>query len=373
MNIALLVPGGVDRSGVERVIPALLWLIERLTRRHTVRVFTLRQERAPSTWELLGARVHNVGTDGGWRRRLFASIAQEHRLVPFDVVHAFWGGMGAFAAIAGWRHRIPVLVHLAGGELVAIREIEYGGRRTVRGRLAMRLAAAGARRVTVASAPMQELAARHGIASERIPLGVALDRWPVGAPRRRDPSRPARLLHVGDLNPVKDHRTLLTAAAHLRDAGVEFQLDLVGCDTMNGAVQRMIGALGIDAVAKWHGALGRDALRALVDEAHLLLISSRHEAGPVAMLEAAVAGVPTVGTAVGHVTEWAPTSAVAVPVGDGMALAREAAALLADEPRRLALALEAMRKATTFDADFTAERFESIYQELASEFVRPAQ
>ena len=35
--------------------------------------------------------------------------------------------------------------------------------------------------------------------------------------------------------------------------------------------------------------------------ADLFWLTSRHEAGPVAVLEAAVAGVPTVGTAVGQV------------------------------------------------------------------------
>ena len=32
MKVAILTPGGVDRSGTERVIPCLLWLIERLVR-----------------------------------------------------------------------------------------------------------------------------------------------------------------------------------------------------------------------------------------------------------------------------------------------------------------------------------------------------
>jgi glycosyltransferase involved in cell wall biosynthesis len=45
-------------------------------------------------------------------------------------------------------------------------------------------------------------------------------------------------------------------------------------------------------------------LRPIVEAADLMILSSCHEAGPLVMLEAAVAGVPTVGTAVGHIREW---------------------------------------------------------------------
>jgi glycosyltransferase involved in cell wall biosynthesis len=280
-------------------------------------------------------------------------------------VHAIFGGAGAYAALVGARHRLPVLLHLAGAEPVTLDDIGYGMRLTTRGRLAFRLATRQARRVTAATPYMQALAARLGVATELVPLGVALDRWPVRAPRPRDPSRPARLLHVGDLRPVKDQDTLLRAAARLHASGVAFTLDVAGVDTTGGALQRSEAARRVSDVTRWHGLLGRAPLRALVEQADALLVTSRHEAGPLAVLEAAVAGVPTVGTAVGHVAEWAPDAAVAVPVGDDAALADATAALLADEPRRLALAAEAQRRATRHDADFTAQRFERLYEEMA--------
>ncbi len=364
MKLALLTPGGVDRSGVDRCVPALLWLIERLARRHQVHVFAFAQEPDPARWELLGARVHNIGTSGARRRRFLEWFVAEHRVGPFDLVHGFWAGSGAYAALLGWRHRLPVMLHLAGGELIALRDIDYGGRCTLKGRLAGRIALAAADQVTVASAGMQRLAAAFGVHAEPVPLGVALDRWPVRQPRSREPSGPARLLHIGDLRPVKDQATLLAAAAELRAAGVAFTLDLAGLDTMNGAMQRLAEQLDLTSVLRWHGALRRDALRALVEEAELLLVSSRHEAGPLVVLEAAVAGVPTVGTAVGHIADWAPEAAVAVPVGDARGLAAAVRALLADEPWRLALAHQAQRLAIRYDADFTAARFERMYQEL---------
>ena len=48
--------------------------------------------------------------------------------------------------------------------------------------------------------------------------------------------------------------------------------------------------------------------------ADLLLVTSRREAVPIALLEAAVARVPAVGTAVGHLVEWSPYACHAVPV-----------------------------------------------------------
>jgi len=107
-------------------------------------------------------------------------------------------------------------------------------------------------------------------------------------------------------------------------------------------------------------------LRALVAAADLMIMASRHEAGPVAMLEAAVVGVPTVGTAVGHIAEWAPSAATSVAVGDAAALARAIRMLLAQEEDRLHIACEARRRATREDADYTARRIQALYQRLAA-------
>src|SRR5262245_918213 len=98
MKIAMVLPGGVDRSGVDRVVPCLLWLIERLGRHHDVHVFATRQEDEAGTWELLGARVHNIGGTSGTLRRLLPRFKREHRTARFDVVHAFFGVCGTYAA-----------------------------------------------------------------------------------------------------------------------------------------------------------------------------------------------------------------------------------------------------------------------------------
>jgi glycosyltransferase involved in cell wall biosynthesis len=366
VKIALVVPGGVDRSGEYRVIPALLALIGRLSLQDEVHVFSLRQETRPASWNLAGARIHNIGA-GHTRVRAVRAICAEHRSAAFHVVHAIWSGdPGLVAVLAAKLLRLPSLIHVAGGELVALAEIGYGGRLTWKGRLREALMLRAATVVTAASAAMIEALAKLGIAAKRMPLGVDLDVWPPREPVRRNVNEPARLIHAASLNRVKDQPTLLRALASLAQAGLRFEMDIVGEDTLQGEIQALSARLGLCGRVRFLGFLPHRTLLPLMQRAHLMMISSRHEAGPLAVLEAGVAGVPTVGTAVGHVAEWAPAAAAAVPVGDWGALAHATLAVLGDEERRLRLAREAWRRATQQDADYTARGFRSIYAALTA-------
>jgi glycosyltransferase involved in cell wall biosynthesis len=364
VKVALIVPGGVGRTPPRRVIPALMGLVQRLARQCEVHVFALHQEPHPSRYQVGGASIHTMGhRHAGWRA--LAAIVREHRRGAFDLLHAFWAaGPGRVAVCAGWLLRRPVLVHVTGGELIALDDIEYGGQRTVRGRLNVKLALSGATQITVPSTPMQEAAVRLGYRTIRLPLGVDRATWPVRPPRPRDVSRPARLLHVASLNRVKDQETLLRAGAVLAKQGIPFAMDIVGADTLNGEIERLAVSLGVSNCVTFHGVLPREQLRLLFEGADLLVMSSRHEADPVVVLEAAIAGVPTVGTAVGHILEWTPHAAVAVPVRDYEALARETAALLAEDARRVGIAAAAQARAIEQDADWTSREVSRLYEHL---------
>jgi glycosyltransferase involved in cell wall biosynthesis len=364
MRIALVVPGGVDRSLEYRVIPALLALIGRLAINHDVQVFALYQEAVPGEWHAAGAHIRNVGSKHTVSRAIRA-IRTEHHRAPFDLVHSIWSGWsGLIAVLSGRLLRVPSVIHVAGGELVSLAEIGYGGRLKWHGRMRESWNLRAAAAVTAASAPIIDTLSQLGVAAQRIPLGVDLTAWPPRDPVPRDPSRPARFIHVASLNRVKDQTTLLRALASLMRSGLNFEMKIVGEDTLNGEIQSIAAELGLSERVKFLGFLPQRRLRPVVEAADLMILSSRHEAGPLAMLEAAVAGVPTVGTAVGHIQEWSPAATACVPVGDSARLAETIGQLLEDEDLRLRLAREALRRATSEDANYTAERFQRLYETL---------
>ncbi len=366
MRIALVVPGGVDRSGEYRVIPAVIALIRQLSRRHEVHVFALTQEVAAGEWTLAGGCVHNIGFKQT-RRRAVRAICALHAAAPVDVVHAIWSGSsGLIAVVAATLLRIPSLIHVAGGELVALPEIGYGGGLSWRGRLREALVLRGTSAVTAASAPIIESLSALGIRATRVPLGVDLDVWPPRDPVRRDPTSCARLLHVASLNEVKDQRMLMRALELLAKSGVRFEMDIVGEDVLHGEIQALARQFDLAERVHFRGFLPQRELRPFMERADLHIVSSRHETGPLVVLEAAVVGVPTVGTAVGHVAEWAPHAALSVAVGDWSSLATAIGQLLQDETRRLQLAREALARAVREDAAYTAARFENLYANLTS-------
>ncbi len=359
MRIAFVAAGGFDPSGRERVVPTLLALVGALARRHDVHVFVLRYHASPRTYPLGGATVHDLGRPGRWLDD-WRALGQAMREVGrFDRVHGYLATpAGLAAALAGRTLGVPSIVTLDSGELVSLPERRYGLQRTWRGRLAVRLACRLASRVTVCSEYMRDLARLHGLDVVVVPFGVDAARF-ARVPRPPD-GPPWRLLQVASLNPVKDQRTLIDAVVALRRRGLEIELDLVGEDTMNGAIVRHAAALGLADRVHPHGYRPNDEVPGFLGRAQLYVQSSRHEAAGASVLEAAVAGVPVVGTAVGYVRDWDGTRAAAVPPGHPEALAVAIEELLASRAERRRLSANARVWAIAHDARSTADTLEAL-------------
>jgi glycosyltransferase involved in cell wall biosynthesis len=367
MKIGLVVSGGVDRGGRERVVPALLWLIEALARRHQLHVFVLDYYPEPCSYELLGATVHDLGRVRGLRgtrrfriqRRLAAALAATG---PFDVLHAYWGmPAGVVTARLSRSIETPVVATFDSGEFVHLDDIGYGLQRRWIDRRALRAAMREASAITVPTVYMQRLAECHDGHPVVIPIGVNVTCFP---PADRAEGPPWRLVRVGSLNRVKDYPTLLRALAHLSARVLDVHLDIAGEDTLGGEIQALADRLGLGPRVTFHGAQATDHVARLYERAHLNIVSSRHESANVTVLEAACTGLATVGTSVGYVADWHPHAAIAVPAQDPLALAEAIEQALRDPGRRDRIGRTARAWAVAHDAEWTARQFERLYADL---------
>ncbi len=369
MRIAYVVPGGVDPPDGDRIIPFVHHLVRTMTERHDVTVVAVGHDTVEREWTLFGAPVVNVPIGDHGK----ADIARVLAAVPGaaarhgrpDVVHGLWANLPGLAAMTtGKRFRVPSIVSVCGGELASVPSIAYGGGlRSGTRRLAL-TALRSATATTVATEWMRDHVLAAGApVTEVVPLGA--DRA-VFDTVEAVPT-PGRLVHVAGLNRVKDQDLLLRAFAVAVEREPTLTLTIAGGDTLDGHHRRLADELHIADRLEFLGHVPHAGLAQVLRGADVHVLTSHHDAGPIAVVEAAMAGVPTVGTAVGHVADFAALTApaaVAVDGRDPATLATAIVDLVTDRARRDAQAAAARTWSTRHDATFTADTFDQLYRRL---------
>lgn len=369
MKIALIVPGGLHPSGEKEVVPSWLALFERLATVHEIHAFALRHLNEPTTYQLRGFTVHDLGRPSlpfgitRWaEERALRFALDEHG--PFDLIHGFFADpAGRLAARAGRRLGIPSVVTCDSGEFVAMPEIDYGSQRTTRGKQIVAEACELATRVHVCTQFMAALARANGVEATVFPLS-SVSNTSFAPITPRTSGGPFCLIQVASLSRVKSQRLLLDALAIVASK-IDVHLDLVGEDTLEGELQRHAAAIGVDARVTFRGFLTQPRVLDRLRHADLYVQSSLHEAAGVSILEAAAAGIPAVGTDAGYISDWSPHMATAIQAPTAAALADAILAARAHPDRQRQIATAARDYALAHDAAFTAARFDELYRSLA--------
>ena len=136
------------------------------------------------------------------------------------------------------------------------------------------------------------------------------------------------LIHIANLRPVKDQRTLLQAAALLHESGTAFQLWLVGSGPEEKRLHRLAQAFGLGDTIRFLG--HRDDIPTLLSAADICLLTSRNEGLPGVILEAMASGLPVVATSVGGIPEVVRhgETGLLAPAGAPQQIAAHLAALI---------------------------------------------
>jgi glycosyltransferase involved in cell wall biosynthesis len=279
---------------------------------------------------------------------------------------------GFMATVAGRLLRVPSLASVGGVEVVGLPQIGVGGLLTWRGRILSRFVLNRAGLVTGGSR-YALTHARH-VASRRTrgafrfaPLPVNTELYAPRCDASGADGGVLRLLHVANLNAVKDQTTLLRAFAILHRTQPAATLRIVGADPagLRAGLEQVANALDISHALTFSGILPQHELPGVYQEADAFVLSSRYESQGMVVLEAAASGVVTAGTAVGVVPDLSPEAAIATPVGDAAGLAHALLRLAGDPALRQVMGQAALaRVRSDYAYAPAAQRFVNIYAEL---------
>ena len=282
------------------------------------------------------------------------------------------GALGRLAALSLPRRLRPRLVHTFHGHVLQ----GYFGSAEQRGFLALERRLARYSDALVAVSPevrdeLVDLGVGRPEQYRVVPVGLNLNQYSrvaeregqVGALRTSLGLPGSAFLAgvVGRLVPIKDHATLLEALAAVPDV----HLAVIGDGELRSSLHRLAAELGVAERAHFTG-WWADMPGALED-LDLVVLSSRNEGTPLALVEAAAAGRPVLATDVGgvrHVVEDG-VSGWLCRAGDALGLAERMRAL-AKEPSLGRAAGQQGRRlvAPRFGIERTVALHRQLYREL---------
>lgn len=173
-------------------------------------------------------------------------------------------------------------------------------------------------------------------------------------------------LAVGHLAVRKDYPTLLRALHLLRARPAPWKLFIVGSGTLEEPLRALAAELGLAERVRFMG-FRKDAAQ-LVHAADGLVMSSSMEGTPNALMEAMLAGKPTVGTRVGGIPELLEdgVNGYLVPPADPAALAGAMARLMdTDEGERARMGERGRaRVMARHDLGAVVEQWDELFREL---------
>ena len=169
---------------------------------------------------------------------------------------------------------------------------------------------------------------------------------------------------VGRLEPVKGHRYLVDAFAHLAPRFPDLYLALIGDGELAPALRDLVGRAGLADRVRFLG--WRDDTPALLHALDLFVFPSLNEGMGRALVEAMAAGCPVVASRAGGIPEVLADgeAGLLVESGDALALARGIETLLLAPALRARLAEAGRQRAQRYSLDVMRERIASLYREL---------
>jgi glycosyltransferase involved in cell wall biosynthesis len=273
-----------------------------------------------------GLPFQSVTVAGRFSRSLVGEIRRMLHDTHCDLLHTTGYKADIHGGLAtGWGRRIPVVSTVHGWLFRPDLKEQFYGWLNVR---ALRRFS----RVITLSHHYEQMLLQRGVPRERlvrIPSGLDTSAFPPGP--WPEPGTPYTFGIAGRLSEEKNHALFLRAARRVLDAGVAARFLIAGDGPLSSALASRIAQLGLESIVSRAGFIPREEFLSRV---HAVVLCSRVENLPYAVLEAMAWGRPVVATRVGGLPDLVEEGVTGwlVPPEDEEALA-DRLVQLARDPR----------------------------------------
>jgi glycosyltransferase involved in cell wall biosynthesis len=216
----------------------------------------------------------------------------------YNVLYSFWGyPTGLATVIVGKLFNIPSLINILGAETANLPEIKYGYLRKPLDRKLVLWTCQNASKLIAVSAYQANILKMYGIERDVqiIPWGVDENFF---YPVFNNLNYPLKILHVANLNEVKDQDTLIRAFQIIRNH-IPSVLKIVGPDFLKGKIQELVLSLKLQNDLEFIGFVPHKDILKYFHWADAFMLTSLSEGQNNSITEAMMCGLLPIGTPVG--------------------------------------------------------------------------
>ena len=287
------------------------------------------------------------------------------------IVHTHTAKAGFLGRLAARRAGVPIIVHTFHGHV--LRGYFSLPKEWLFVQAERSLAKVTTRLITVSAQVRDELLARGiGRAEQFEVIRLGFDLTPFATCEQRAGTirnelgltRATRVVAiVARLVPIKAHEVFLEMAVRVTATIPDVVFLVVGDGERRAELEQLARTLGIHEKTRFLG--WRADLDRVYADCDVVVLTSRNEGSPVALIEAMASGRPVVATRVGGVEELVGEVGLLADVDDSAALARAVSQLLADPERASRLGQAArQRVVTTYGKDRLVDDVDGLYRRL---------
>lgn len=364
-KMAIWLHGGVGGGLFSQGQPPIQELVTRLAEHFEIDVYSLlppNKNFSPKTYRIIYPRWRAPRLIG-WIY-LAVKFFVAHNRKNYQLSYAFWGyPAGSLAVILGKPLRLPVVVHLQGGDAVKIPSLKYGVFCNPLRAAICRYTYTKCARLIALSAYQAQCLQDNDVQRPPaiVPFGPDMTKF-FFEPRRFD--HPVlRFLHVGNQTPVKGQRDMLETFAQLSRM-MQSRLLIIGADYHDGKLKEWCHSLAIEDQVEFLGPQPHEAMPAFYHNADVLLHTPKFEGQGLVFAEAAACGTLIAGTDVGMLSDMGDNCGVIVSADQWKTLSDKLLGTVSSKERCEQLRQNALRWVQKKDVNYTVAEIVKILDEL---------